>query len=913
MAARIRSLRNFITPIDEASRDDLVVTDVVTVQSLDAATTYAWSLVFVPEGSAATFSGDPLAVSPGSFTVDLVGSYLVRLIVDASLVSEDTQYVRLRAITTSLGLKLVAAGERRDESGIIPVDADPEGWANDQNANLQAIEAAFGAVDLQFAYDNGNLILLTNGATPITVQAGAAPSAQLLSFLKLSGAALGLLSHPSADQFRLAAADGVGAGNGNTLGLFAGSAVGGAGAGGSLVLRPGAGFGGGAAGEAILQNAAGTFQVGLFVSAADTLQVRTPGGGGLPLVYNTTTGKLDVPGLIDPTGIVFTEAAAPTTGASEGAIFVSDGSSGLTLGHLYFRAPSNGASTDLTTGGGGGGFVPPDEFWVDPNEPTGTYGTIAQALAAVVNPGSILHLHGGQTYLWDAAAVTALDDLSVPATGSITVITAPLAVGDVVLGLTGVAGARTSGALDFDVSLGTPTLLAAEIAAAINDPANGLDVNYTGIAAGATVNLTAAFPGVLGNNMVIDGSIFTTPPGGITGSGPFFTGGADGGPLTFLSYNGVASLASDVGGDFITDAVLNFDGLDLFLFGVNFGCVATFRNCSGTFGNQDNDVVSLTATPAGGAPSLTFNECNFTDSAFACGLGADGALMTWNRCTVGTTVGGNFALDESEVNTFWVFNDCLFNPTVAGGVAIFSTTQTDAEQSVLSVVFNDCLITVVGTDDVVPAALGTTALISYNDTRIINNAQTSTIQLDGNSEGLGSSILKVGDAGVNNFPIPYLPLDSRAFTSAFTASYGYAVYDGDATTTGGAWFLPGHILPMRTITSVATPSVALISILDGNVVVPSNGSAFLMHIRGDIQVVRTSPFGGGAHFVVDVTLTIFAGTYTVVAGGVAAADYDTSAGQYTVTINSGTDGVEFLCGQGTYGNDSQWDATLQVV
>lgn len=147
MAARIRSLRNFITPIDEASRDDLAITDVVTVQSLDAATTYAWSLVFVPDGSAATFSGDPLAVSPGSFTVDLVGSYLVRLIVDATLGSEDTQYVRLRAVTTSLGLKLVAAGERRDESGIIPVDADPEGWANDQNANFQAIEAALGAVE----------------------------------------------------------------------------------------------------------------------------------------------------------------------------------------------------------------------------------------------------------------------------------------------------------------------------------------------------------------------------------------------------------------------------------------------------------------------------------------------------------------------------------------------------------------------------------------------------------------------------------------------------------------------------------------------------------------------------------------------------------------------------------------------
>lgn len=145
MAARIRSTRNFITPVDEASRDDLVLTDVVTVTSLDAATTYAWALVFVPEGSVATFSGDVTAVSPGSFTVDVEGPYLVRLIVDAGLAGESSQYVRLRALTSSLGLTLVAAGERRDESGTIPVDVDPEGWAYEQNANLLALEAAITA------------------------------------------------------------------------------------------------------------------------------------------------------------------------------------------------------------------------------------------------------------------------------------------------------------------------------------------------------------------------------------------------------------------------------------------------------------------------------------------------------------------------------------------------------------------------------------------------------------------------------------------------------------------------------------------------------------------------------------------------------------------------------------------------
>jgi len=134
----------------------LVAADVVVVSALESATTYAWTLAFVPEGSAATFSGSASAVSPGSFTVDEVGAYLVRLVVDAGLGTEDTQYVRLRALTTDLGLTLVAAGERRDGTGTIPVDIDAEGWANEQNANLKALEAAIvGQVSSGVAYTPG--------------------------------------------------------------------------------------------------------------------------------------------------------------------------------------------------------------------------------------------------------------------------------------------------------------------------------------------------------------------------------------------------------------------------------------------------------------------------------------------------------------------------------------------------------------------------------------------------------------------------------------------------------------------------------------------------------------------------------------------------------------------------------------
>ena len=176
MAATIRSLRNGLAPVDNASRDDLVAGDVVTVTALAPATTYAWSLVFIPDGSTAAFSGSATAVSPGSFTVDLSGPYLVRLVTDAGLPTQDVEYVRLRALTTSLGLRLVAAGERRDSSGVIPVDASPEGWANDQNYNLQALEAAIAGtagatiLSLPFTFATTTAIVCPLGASSYVLQ-----------------------------------------------------------------------------------------------------------------------------------------------------------------------------------------------------------------------------------------------------------------------------------------------------------------------------------------------------------------------------------------------------------------------------------------------------------------------------------------------------------------------------------------------------------------------------------------------------------------------------------------------------------------------------------------------------------------------------------------------------------------------
>jgi len=123
--------------VTDASRDDLEVNDVVQLTSVNVGTAYSWIIAYKPEGSAAAFSGSSTAQSPGDFTVDEEGSYLIRLeFTDATGTTE--QYVRLRALTELGSLKLVAAGERVDTVNV-PVDITAAGWADEQNGNLLGI------------------------------------------------------------------------------------------------------------------------------------------------------------------------------------------------------------------------------------------------------------------------------------------------------------------------------------------------------------------------------------------------------------------------------------------------------------------------------------------------------------------------------------------------------------------------------------------------------------------------------------------------------------------------------------------------------------------------------------------------------------------------------------------------------
>jgi hypothetical protein len=153
MPALIQSLVNGINPVVGASRDDLRGPigvnpgDIVTLTSVGGpATNYAWSIAFAPQDengtpSSATLAGDVAGPGPLTFQVDHEGAYLIRLAIDVGLPTFSEQYVRLRYLTYFGDLKLVAAGERRDGTGVIPVDISAEGWANDQNFNLQTLKS----------------------------------------------------------------------------------------------------------------------------------------------------------------------------------------------------------------------------------------------------------------------------------------------------------------------------------------------------------------------------------------------------------------------------------------------------------------------------------------------------------------------------------------------------------------------------------------------------------------------------------------------------------------------------------------------------------------------------------------------------------------------------------------------------
>lgn len=132
-----------------------------------------------------------------------------------------------------------------------------------------------------------------------------------------------------------------GAGTAGDLTIRGGTDTSAAVAGGDVVIIPGSGL---SDGKIVFKSSDETNSIAIEVTDAEQLSLGTT----LKFVYDGTTGKLTIPGLIDPTGIVFSEHTAPVTLPGEGAVFVSDGAAGLTAGHLYYVPPSSGSPVDIS-------------------------------------------------------------------------------------------------------------------------------------------------------------------------------------------------------------------------------------------------------------------------------------------------------------------------------------------------------------------------------------------------------------------------------------------------------------------------------------------------------------------------------------------------------------------------------------
>lgn len=143
-------------------------------------------------------------------------------------------------------------------------------------------------------------------------------------------------------------------------------------------------------------------------------------------------------------------------------------------------------------------------------------------------------------------ACVLVDGSNTRASGSILVNSAPLTVGDTVevggFTLTGVSGARSAGGNNFNAALGTPALIAAELAAAIMDEANDFTGTVTAEAVDDGVILTSVDLGAAGNSVTV--AVTTATPGQLTPSGANLTGG--GGSGSELGSDGITLVGCDL-------------------------------------------------------------------------------------------------------------------------------------------------------------------------------------------------------------------------------------------------------------------------------------------------------------------------------------------------------------------------------
>ena len=112
------------------SNDSITLGSTVSLYSVDAATTYQWAIVSQPAGPT-----DAL-VTPtqraASFTASKEGSYLLRLVVDDGLPTEDSQQLIAAVRELETGDRVPAVGETTENSA-------NDGWANPVDAILRRV------------------------------------------------------------------------------------------------------------------------------------------------------------------------------------------------------------------------------------------------------------------------------------------------------------------------------------------------------------------------------------------------------------------------------------------------------------------------------------------------------------------------------------------------------------------------------------------------------------------------------------------------------------------------------------------------------------------------------------------------------------------------------------------------------
>jgi hypothetical protein len=267
-----------------------------------------------------------------------------------------------------------------------------------------------------------------------------------------------------------------------------------------------------------------------------------------------------------------------------------------------------------------------------------TIAGIALTADDTITPGG-LNFNAG-TQATDLLTVTAS-----PSTATITIDTGAANGGPFPLSPAG--GPRTPGANDYDNTLGTTAAIAADIAAAINDPANSFSTFMSG-AVGPLANnvtLTWTVPGSFANvitNMSSDGTVTTT-------------GGFAGGVGTEIT-TATSIVAA------ILDAL---NGLSTQIQAHNTGGASATVNLRVlTPGTAGNSISTVSTAPL---------RLTFSGATFAGGVGTNSTAATDATAAV-NDVANSFAVDVSAVAVGATVNLTAATPGAAGNLITLSTT-----------------------------------------------------------------------------------------------------------------------------------------------------------------------------------------------------------------------------------------------